>query len=259
MPYELQAGRMATWALEAHIVDHCNLRCEQCCSLSPQVAPRLTSPQALERDLRAAARVVAPAVFKITGGEPSLHPELAACVAAARESGISRQISMTTNGLLATSLPDDVFRLLDRITLSVYASAPPSPETLAFLAQRCDEFDVRLTVKPIGVFQVMTPARPGDAAHARRVFASCWLKIRCHMVHEGRLYPCTRPPHVVAAMSRAGLSEAWDTAADGVDLGGERDEVLRGLAQRLEGQEPLQACRWCLGATGEWQVHRQKR
>ena len=49
--YELVSGRIKTRSLESHIVDHCNLHCWGCCSLSPYLPPWFMDPADLERDL----------------------------------------------------------------------------------------------------------------------------------------------------------------------------------------------------------------
>ena len=89
--YAVAAGRILTWSLEAHLVDHCNLRSAHCCTLSPEFPARLVDPAALQRDLALAAGALRPHVFKLTGGEPLLHPDLPACLRAARGSGISER------------------------------------------------------------------------------------------------------------------------------------------------------------------------
>lgn len=245
--WAIRDGRLLTWALEAQVTDHCNLRCEACCTLSPHLAPRFTDPAALERDLRRAARAVAPSVFKLTGGEPLLHPDLVACVQAARRSGIAPVVSMTTNGLLARRAPDALWRALDRVTVSFYTSAPLPERTIAHIEDRCARHGVLLTWKPTAGFQRMGPPAPHDADGARRVWETCWLRVRCHMVHEGRFHPCTRPPHL------ADVHGVPLAAGDGVPLDSPTllDDVLAVLAR------PLEACALCLGASGERIPHAQ--
>src|SRR5262249_58418964 len=83
-PYELCNGRIVTRSLEVHVTDHCNLRCEQCCSLSPFLPPWYEDPERLRRDFTAARRVLAPTFLKLVGGEPLLHPRLLDCLTVAR-------------------------------------------------------------------------------------------------------------------------------------------------------------------------------
>jgi cyclic pyranopterin phosphate synthase len=247
--YEVNEGRVSTWALETHLVDHCNLRCAHCCTRSPELAERFVDLGALERDLARARRVLAPSVFKLTGGEPTLHPQLVEAVQVARASGIAPVVSVTTNGLCAASLPDRFWQAIDRLTLSLYSSAPLPERTQALVRQRCAEHGVQLVVKAIDRFQVLDldaprPAGADDATHA--TFAACWLRHRCHMLHDGRFYACTRPPHLEQAGVAPGLADA-----DGCEL------ELRPLLAYLEREEPLESCRHCAGGGGPWEPHRQ--
>jgi hypothetical protein len=246
--YEVNGGRIATWSLEAHVVDHCNLRCEHCCTLSPRLAARAVDPARLERDLRAAATLLQPHVFKLTGGEPLLHPRLVEVLEAARASGISRRVSMTTNALAARSAPDRIWRLLDRVTVSWYASAPLPDATLDHVRAACARHDVMLTVKRIDRFQVLDAPAPHDDGGAA-AYRACWLKQRCHLIRDGRFYACTRPPHLAAVL---GLDLAED---DGVPL--HDPDMSATLLRYLERDEPLASCRHCLGASGPWRPHRQ--
>jgi hypothetical protein len=244
--YQVNGGRIQTWALEAHVVDQCNLRCEECCSLSPYLGERATSADELRRDLIMAARVLRPAVLKLTGGEPLLHPDIVRCADAARAAGIAEVLSITTNGFHAPRVDEGLWERIDRMTLSLYPSAPLPEKTLELVRERCARHGVALTEKPAARFQRMTPAEIWSEEQARGIYDGCWLKVRCHLVHGGRFYTCTRPPHL------AQLGYAIPDG-DGVDLGG--DDVLATLMDYLE--SPLEACRFCLGASGERFVHRQ--
>jgi len=230
-------------------VDHCNLRCAHCCTLSPGLGHRFTDPDALRRDLRLAAKVVAPALLKLTGGEPLLHPELARCLDAARESGIAPQVSLTTNGHAAHLVPDAVFERLDRLSLSLYPSAPLSDSRLLALEERCRRHEVVLGVKWMDRFGRMDAARASDR-RARAVYDRCWLRVRCHLVHEGRFYACTRPPHLAAVRSQPELAER-----DGVPLSS--PDLFERVRELLESEAPHASCRVCLGASGAREPHRQ--
>lgn len=252
MRYELIRGRVQTWALEAHVVDHCNLRCVQCCSLSPKLPARLTSAPQLQRDVAAAAEVLAPQTFKLAGGEPFLHPQLAELLQVARASNIARQYSVTTNGFLAATAPDEIFEQLDRLTLSLYSSAPLPVRTLDRLRRRCREHDIVLSEKAFTTFQRINPPQLQSAHDAAAAFKDCWMKTRCHLIQDGRFFTCTRPPHLDALHGDTTLS-----VADGVPLKGE--DVLAKLLAHLERETPLASCRHCLGNSGEWVQHEQER
>lgn len=254
MGWEVASGRLLTWSLEAHLTHHCNLRCRDCCTLSPHLAPWSVPVEELGRDLAAAAAALRPALFKLTGGEPLLHADVLGCVEAARASGIAEQVSLTTNGFLLPRAPDALFAALDRITLSRYSSAPLPPASWERIEARCREHGVLLTVKAIDRFQRLDRAADGDEAETRTVYAGCWLRQRCHLVHRGRFYPCTRPPHVAERLRALGRP-ADPAEADGVDL--HAPGLLPRLLAHLERDEPLATCRLCLGASGGFFPHAQ--
>lgn len=247
--YEVFHGRIATWALEAHVADHCNLSCANCCTLSPSLPPRLLEPADLWRDLTALAPALAPQVFKLTGGEPLLHPRLAELASVVRESGISPEISVTTNGHLAPRVDPALWRAIDRLTVSLYPSAALPGSTLEFIRARCNEHGIALRLKPAAEFQVMDAPAPNPDAAA--TFAGCWLRHRCHMVRDGRFYLCTRPPHLADVHHNPALH------GDGVDLNA--PDLRQHLHAYLTRAEPLESCRLCRGASGQLQPHTQLR
>jgi len=254
--YEFHEGRILTWSLEAHVTTHCNLRCEHCCSLSPHLPTWAVEPEALGEDLRRLAGVLRPQVFKLTGGEPFLHPDLVGVLDAVHASGISEQVSITTNGFLAQSAPDAVYERLQRMTLSVYTSAPLPERSVARIAERCERHGVYLTVKRVDRFQKLSPEVPHtDGEAVRDIHARCWLKVRCHLVHRGRFYTCTRPPHLETVNAGAYPELPVLSEVDGVSL--DEAELLPRLLNYLEREEPLASCRWCLGASGPMEPHAQ--
>ncbi|MFN7972235.1 MAG: radical SAM protein [Acidobacteriota bacterium] len=249
---DIAGGRIRTWSLEIHAVDHCNLRCASCCTLSPRLGRRATPAPELARDLAAARAALAPHVVKLTGGEPLLHPGICELVATVRASGLGEQVGITTNGFAVDRVSHELFALLDRLTLSLYPSAPlPAPKRRA-IEEACARHGVLVTVKECGSFQQMAPSRPHDDAATARIHADCWLRVRCHLLHRGRFYACTRPPH----LEDAGHVPRGTADQDGVELEG--PDLAARLKAYLEREDPLASCRACLGAAGPWEPHRQE-
>jgi hypothetical protein len=252
--YEVSDGRILTWALETHVVEHCNLRCADCCTLSPALPPAFVDPAALGRGLLLLGHALRPHVLKLTGGEPLLHPELLRCLDVARASGISERLSLTTNGLLLASYGEEFYSRIDRLTVSHYVSAPLPQALLGRVREACARHGVLLTVKHVSRFQRLDafPARAERETAA--TFGSCWLRVRCHMLHAGRFYACTRPPHLRSRLQAAGVVHGIDEG-DGVLL--DAPLLRERLLAYLEREQPLQACRFCLGGGGPWSPHRQ--
>jgi molybdenum cofactor biosynthesis enzyme MoaA len=94
--YPVMDGRLQTRSLEAHIVDHCNLTCVECCSLSPLLPEWSADPGQLVDDVARAARVLQPRVFKLVGGEPTMHPALVDILRGVRGTGIAHRPPTTT-------------------------------------------------------------------------------------------------------------------------------------------------------------------
>ncbi len=244
--YAVESGRVVTRALEAHVVDHCNLTCAECCSLSPHLAPWQVSPAALADDLARAKRVLAPRVFKLVGGEPLLHPDLVELVHVARRSEIAPRISITTNGVLLPRMPDALWEAVDALTISVY----PRPRLdINAIEDRAARFGVELNWKHQREFVVMNrPAPTDDLDATRAIFDTCWIRERCHMVRDGRFYTCTRSPHL-QAFHRGTLDFSGDgLALDGVDA----SQLLAYLMR----DEPLAACAHCFGGSAAMVPHR---
>jgi hypothetical protein len=248
LDYRIVDGRIATRALEAHVVDDCNLTCAECCSYSPHLPRWRVAPDDLAHDLVLARRVVAPRVFKLVGGEPLLHPSLVELVEIARRSEIAPIISLTTNGLLLPRMPDALWSAIDAMTISLYPAPSLDVDARAAIEERAARFDVALNWKVQDRFVTMNRDEPcNDAAQTTAIFSRCWLRERCHMVRRGRFYTCTRPPHLQAYLG------GTDFERDGVALDG---LAVPDLLAYLRAERPLSACAHCRGGDGPLVPHR---
>ena len=249
MTYTIGKGRIRTWSLEVEVVDHCNLRCGQCCPLSPHRPARQVDPLLLLQDLQRLAPVLKPNLLKLTGGEPLLHTELVQCIEVARSSGIAQQIQVTTNGFLLKQMPPEFWEGIDRLTLNWYSSKPLKDEIITFAHEKSDEHHVVLIVKPATHFKRLTPQGQNKPDQVRSIYDQCWLKDRCHLLRDGVFYTCTRPPAL----------QHWFGVPLGENDGVVLDEphLRERLFTYLTQDEPLRSCQWCLGDSGEWIEHHQ--
>jgi hypothetical protein len=248
--YPIVDGKVATRSLESHVVDHCNLTCAECCSLSPLLPRWQIEPADLARDLARAAQVLAPRVFKLVGGEPLLHPDIVELVRIARTSGIAPTVSITTNGLLLPRMPDALWDAVDALTISLYPRPALEPETIALVEERAARFGVALNWKRQDEFVVMTRDEPTtDASETVAIYDACWIRERCHMLRDGRFYTCTRPPHFTSY-----YRGDHDFTGDGIPLEGA--DLADRLLAYLRRDTPLATCAHCLGGAAAQVPHR---
>lgn len=255
--WDVEGGRVQTRSLEAHVVDHCNLLCAECCSLSPLLPRWLASPDDVASDLRLAAALLSPSVFKIVGGEPTLHPALVDIVRVAKESRIAPKVSVTTNGLLLDRTPDALWQHVDAFTISLYPQPALSSSSIEAIKARAARFDVELNWKKQDQFVRMNRDAAVDGDHndvdTQRIYDACWLRERCHIVRAGRFFTCTRPPHFHSWHQARGAADG-DFNGDGIALQG---AVVDDVVAYLTRPQPLKACAHCLGGSATLGPHRQ--
>ncbi|MEJ7727608.1 MAG: radical SAM protein [Polyangiaceae bacterium] len=254
-------GRVRVEAFELHAAEHCNLRCANCCNMSPLVPRRFLEVAEVESICATLAPALHADVVKIMGGEPLLHPELPAILRALRTSGIGDRVRLFTNGLLLKSMPEAFWEALDELTISDYASAPVPRATLELARARSVAHDFVLNVKPVGEFShVLSPRFQGDAAAVTDTYRRCWLRHRCLVVRHGRFYMCTRAAYAddfLATVEHQPLPEGvvLDRSGDGVPI--DAPGLGQRLADYLGRSTPLGACSYCFGGDGAVEPHYQ--
>ena len=265
--YTMQAGRVLVEAFELHVVEHCNLRCAHCCNMSPYLDGKTLSAAQIERQLGALAPHLHADVFKIMGGEPLLHPEITEVLRAIPRTGIADTVRLFTNGLLLSKMDDAFWDALDQLTVSSYSSAPVKPDHLAMIVEKARRFDVILNVKHVDHFsEVMSSVRrPADDATTQAVYDACWLRDRCLIARDGRFFKCTRAAYLRDMQARLRLGgEPFDEASaarewerGGVPL--DAPELGARILAYMNDDQPLPACRVCLGSSGPLVAHHQLR
>lgn len=248
--FPILEGRVQTRSLETHLVDHCNLRCAACCSLSPHLPQWQVEPDDLAEELRLAKRALAPTWLKLVGGEPLLHSRLVNCLEVAKSADIAPIVSLTTNGFLLPRQPEAFWEKLDAMTVSLYPSARLPESTIALIETKSAEHQIRLNWKKQDHFvQMDRTQRCEDELENEKVWGACWLRRRCHMIRDGRFYACTRPAHLGKLLHE-------DFTGDGLRLH-EGVGLAEEIQTYLQRTEPLAACALCLGGNAPQEPHRQ--
>jgi organic radical activating enzyme len=252
-------GRVRVEAFEMHIAEHCNLKCANCCNMSPLVGEKFLSVSEVQAFIGRMSQFLVADVVKIMGGEPLLHPELPAMLRVLRESGIGERVRLFTNGLLLPSMPETFWEALDELTISNYTSAPVKPAVLAMVRERAKRHDFVLNVKPVDEFtQVLSPRFERDGERTQRTFERCWLRHRCLVVRDHRFYMCTRAAYADDFLHRVAHEpppEPLDRSRDGIAI--DTPDLGAALETYLNRDEPLGACRYCFGGDGAAEPHYQ--
>ena len=256
---DTRSGFLPARVVHLHPTLACNLACAHCYSSSaPQQAARLHA--ATWRAALPWLRAQGYEQVSLSGGEPLLHPQIAAVLRAVRASGISQTVRLFTNGLLLHTMTDEFWAALDELTISNYTSAPVKPELLAAAQAMARAFDVVLNVKPVTEFsEVMRGEREADPAQLQRTYEACWLRHRCLVVRRGKFYMCTRAAyadefHTDLLHGAHPDDRAAALAGDGVPLS--TPELGEALAY-LNRSEPLNSCHFCHGGAGPLAAHTQ--
>ena len=131
--------------LEYNVAHHCNLKCDHCDHLSPFFGPKddafntSISLEAFDQQLAVLSRHVHSEEFLILGGEPLLHKNCLRFFKAVKASGITDKAVLVTNGFLLDKQGDELFDVLDKITISFYPSLPLKQEAIDKARQRCQQ------------------------------------------------------------------------------------------------------------------------
>jgi MoaA/NifB/PqqE/SkfB family radical SAM enzyme len=92
--------------LELHVAHSCNLACESCSHYSNHAHKGLLDLDEARRWMEPWSGRLVPASFSLLGGEPTIHPDLAAFVPLARAFWPRSQVRIATNGLLLHRHPE---------------------------------------------------------------------------------------------------------------------------------------------------------
>jgi hypothetical protein len=149
----------------------------------------------------------------------------------ARASGIANEVMVISNGKLLKRMPDEFWREMDSLQLSIYPALPM--DIPAYAAAKCAEFGKAFASTLYTEFHQQLRSPPNDGSH----FASCHWKSDCYTVHRGRFLLC--PQSTFFPQNFMGLPEG----VDGLSLEGITDESFAAFLNR---KEPLNACRICM-------------
>lgn len=110
IPHKMRPRCRENFWLEVNLADHCNLNC-RCCDHFAPIADKYCLPiEEFEKDMERLANLMDGhiGIFKIQGGEPTLHPRLIDFMRITREKFPKSTIFFFTNGILLNKLENGV-------------------------------------------------------------------------------------------------------------------------------------------------------
>ena len=124
------------------ITDRCNLRCPVCFARSTPAGEDISVDQARAYLEQLLAITETPIPIQISGGEPTLHPDLAAIIACARQLGYLH-IELVTNGVRISQDPQVLYPLKDAGLKAVYLQFDGLQKETHLAIRGADLTDVR--------------------------------------------------------------------------------------------------------------------
>jgi organic radical activating enzyme len=249
------ANKLTRLSVEYSLTEHCNISCHACAHASPLLAKKFADLSDFTRDFEALAEVFHSRELRIVGGEPLLHPELLAFLREGRRIGIADTIVVYTNGVLLHRVPEEFWRLIDKLHVSVYPGVRRRLDD-EDCARLCRTHDVELGIEQFRTFdQTLISKRIDDHRLVKAIYRACHTATECHTVHGGRFYKC---PMATLMSSWLALHKIdfESPASDGVALHG-NPALQQDLERYLDSAAPLAACSYCLGSSGQAVTHRQ--
>lgn len=251
--YYLQQNRIRTESFEIHVAEHCNLKCRDCCNISPFNAQNFITPEEVTNICSFVNQHLLPDVFKVAGGEPTLHPQLDQILQIIKQSGAGKVVRVVSNGLLLHRMTDTFWQNIDQLTISNYISAPVKPALLEQIKNKARQYEVVLNIKYVDQFNEIFVDEPiTDTGRVQQIYNDCWMRHRCLIVRNGRFFKCTRAAYMddfmrIKKMSAAAGNSTY-TQEDGILLS-ETDFQQKAL-EYLNTDTPLLSCEYCLGVSG---------
>lgn len=222
-----------------NITEYCNLNCRSCMVFSNLVQGKpVYELDAFERDVYRIKELI-PSISSIgvLGGEPFLNKNLGRYVTILRENYPHSQITLTTNGILLTNTPKDIFDILREnnvtVRLSVY---PPMKEKRDALLAILRKNNLNFFVSDVTVFLKNYVRKP----YFDKKQSADRCTYTCYGIRDGRLARCEHALYIEYFNKKFGL-DLPDNA--GINI---YDPSLTGERLMRELEKPLDLCAWCV-------------
>lgn len=232
---------------EVHLVEHCNLNCQNCDHYSPIAKEKYVDVEVYRKDFRRLMELTGGKATRIflLGGEPLLHPQVIELIKIARENfkNLDTRIELVTNGILLKEMRDEFWKTCYESDIGIAITKYPINLDYEELRELARGNGVKLRF--FGNSAVMKtswhlPLDLEGKQDYRLNFMRCWRANNCITLKNGKMYACNIPAHIEH------FNEYFDknipvTKDDYVDIY-EVDSLER-IVEKLN--KPFPFCRYC--------------
>lgn len=223
--------------IETDIVNYCNLNCAGCSHFAPLVVDKFAVAVVdYERQLKRIGELFPyPLLFRVMGGEPLLHPELAKILDITRQYLPDAQIELVTNGILLRQVSQEVVAAINTNKVRVNISNYNLDLDLDYIK---DTFEsVCMVDRESFMYNICLNEAPSDS-YIENYF-NCASHRVCNYLKDGKLYHCAITGCVELFDARFGTSFGAKML-DGIDIySNNHDDICDYL------RTPISACKYC--------------
>lgn len=233
--------------LQHVLTDHCNLRCNNCSSLSPLIPKHYSNIEQFKIDINKLSQIVEIDTFELVGGEPLLHKQIDEFLTIIKDSNICKKISVFTNGKYLPKMSDLFYELVDHIDISVYPNSKINYKKIkTFLDSKSTGYILNYKPK----FMVVHKSEEFNNDVTEKIFSECKIAHvwKCALIKDGYYYKCNIPYF-------KNKHSGFDNKQDGVNIHSE--EFPMNFYRYLKSNTPLESCKHCNGTSGDMAPHTQ--
>jgi len=244
--------RVQTHFMVYMLSDHCNLRCSGCATYSPFLDEHYPKFEIFKKDLDNIGKYFDIEEFRFLGGEPLLNPDLIDFLKEAKSKYFIKKISVSTNGIALSTMPNEFYDLIDHIQISMYPNTNIKYQKIKnFLKTKLKDYKFTFYFKNTqNNFIDFTSHVKLSEEIAEENYLRCespWVW-KDYSFRDGYFYKCSIVQIKNKYFKKMKIPVDWDfLKEDGIKL---ENMKLLDLLTYLNSRDPLKACRYCHGTTG---------
>lgn len=209
--------------LEAHITDHCNLKCKGCGHFSCISEPRFVDVDEFRKDFERLGQLFSNFErIHLLGGEPLLHPQVADFIEIAREQFPNTRLVLWTNGILLPKMDEHFWKTLATTHCVLLVDNYPIKIRVDEIDRLAAEHGVNLEWEQRQDFYKL-PISIEGGHDATESFKACHEVYNCPILKDGRIYPCAYTAYADIFQGKFDLKGLDATEKDSISIYDEED------------------------------------